>query len=102
VSPDSTHLSYNSSEWITPTIGTNLNTILSDDIITQGYSDFVTNKIKICKADFKHCFEMEHSMNRTLQSFYVDDVSYINFSRHIINNSLASTNNANIRGPSEI
>ena len=76
--PDDTKWAYNSSEWTTPTINYSISSnIFTDEITSQAYKDLPTNSIKICRKDLSHCFIMNHNLNIALQTFFTNNIHYV-------------------------
>lgn len=91
---------FNSTEWINPTVKEN--TFLTQETTYNSYENLTTNEIKLCRWDLNHCYTMTHNQNIPLQDFYEQDITYIDFSRHIKRLDLSEDHYYNTQGPDDI
>jgi prepilin-type N-terminal cleavage/methylation domain-containing protein len=100
VNPAWTTWSFDSTQWLNPTI--QWNDFMNEETTFNSYSKFNTNTIKICRGDLDKCYEMNHNKWIPLQQFYADNISYIDFSHFIYNENYAVNHSYNINYPDSI
>ena len=78
---DGTRFGNNAPAWRTPTFDDAApNGLIDADFQSHAYGWLPTSEIKLCYGDIDHCYTFSHSLDITLQSFFTNDVSFVDYS----------------------
>lgn len=91
---------FDSTEWINPTLKSW--NFLTEEVTYNSYANLKTNYIKICRADLQHCYIYDHNLWKNLIDFFIENISYTQFSVFEYKNSYSSTHMYNVNWPENI
>jgi hypothetical protein len=90
---DSTYWGNNSPNWWSASSDTNVPTALGNaDHHSAAYSALVHNETRLCYGDATKCYVFAHNRNRTLRSFFTDNITHTEYSENSAGYANVGTN----------